>query len=349
MQTFSRRQIMAFAMVIVIAVILTAVIFWRQFQAFVRTPVNLPQDGMTYLLKKGTGLGGFSADLYHRGIISSLGSFRFLAQFQGHANQLRAGEYFFAPGLLPGQLLDMVRKGKVAQHTFTIIEGWNISTLLSAMGQRSDIEHMLENENVYTEKGLQHLSRIFNLPVDHPEGWFMPETYFFTLGMSDIEILQRATADMQSYLETAWRHRDKGLLLDKPYEALILASLIEKETGRADERKRISGVFHLRMQKHMRLETDPSVIYGMGQDYDGNIRKRDLRRDTPYNTYTRHGLPPTPIAMPSKAAIQAALHPKQDGSLYFVARGDGSHEFSKNLKAHLRAVRTYQLGQRHAH
>ncbi|RMH19640.1 MAG: endolytic transglycosylase MltG [Gammaproteobacteria bacterium] len=340
---------MTFSMVIAIAMVMAIVILWRQYQTFVRTPLNLPQDGMTYLLKKGTGLGSFSADLYRKKIISSLGYFRLLAQLQGQAKQLRAGEYFFASGLLPGQLLEMVTKGKVAQHSFTIIEGWNMATLLAAIGQRPDIEHTLENVDLASKKGLRHLAEIFNLPTEHPEGWFMPETYFFTLGMSDKQILQRATADMQSYLDKAWRHRDKGLLLKGPYEALILASLIEKETGQADERQKISGVFHLRMQKHMRLETDPSVIYGMGDEYDGNIRKRDLRKDTPYNTYTRHGLPPTPIAMPGKAAIQAALHPIMNGSLYFVAKGDGSHEFSKDLKSHLKAVRIYQLGKRHAH
>jgi UPF0755 protein len=180
----------------------------------------------------------------------------------------------------------------------------------------------------------------------HPEGRFFPETYHYTAGISDAMILRQAYRRMQAYLEEAWPGRDPDLPINTPYEALILASIVEKETGQAEERALIAGVFHNRLRKGMRLQTDPTVIYGMGEEYQGNIRRRDLERDTPYNTYTRAGLPPTPIAMPGAEAIHATLHPASTRALYFVARGDGSHEFSDTLVQHNKAVIKYQLGGR---
>ena len=180
-------------------------------------------------------------------------------------------------------------------------------------------------------------------PDEHPEGRFLPETYQFPRGSTDLEFLRRAYLGMEQALAEAWERRAKDLPLDSPYEALILASIVEKETGLASERARIAGVFVRRLKRGMRLQTDPTVIYGLGEGFDGNLRRKDLRTDTAYNTYTRQGLPPTPICLPGLDAIEAVLHPDEGNSLYFVARGDGSHEFSDTLKAHNRAVRKYQL------
>jgi UPF0755 protein len=181
------------------------------------------------------------------------------------------------------------------------------------------------------------------LAGEHPEGRFFPDTYYYTRGMSDVQLLQRAYQTMTQFLARAWQERDPDLPYQKPYEALIMASIIEKETGAPDERRQIAGVFVRRLQKHMRLQTDPTVIYGIGADFDGNLRRRDLTTDTPYNTYRRRGLPPSPIAMPGAEAIIAALHPDDSDKLYFVARGDGSHYFSATIEEHNRAVRKYQL------
>jgi UPF0755 protein len=182
---------------------------------------------------------------------------------------------------------------------------------------------------------------------EHPEGRFLPDTYHFPSGMTDVAFLKRAYDAMAEELADAWEKRDAGLPLRTPYEALILASIVEKETGKAGERPLIAGVFVQRLRKGMRLQTDPTVIYGMGEAFDGNIRRRDLLADTPYNTYTRNGLPPTPIAMPGRDAIAAAMHPQEDGYLYFVSRGDGSHYFSRTLEVHEQAVKKFQLGKSH--
>jgi UPF0755 protein len=181
------------------------------------------------------------------------------------------------------------------------------------------------------------------LSGEHPEGRFFPDTYQFPAGTTDVAVLQHAYAEMQRHLEQAWQGRAAGLPLANPYEALILASIVEKETGSPGERTRIAGVFIRRLQKNMRLQTDPTVIYGLGADFDGNLRRRDLETDSPYNTYMRAGLPPTPIALPGAAALHAALHPAPGDELYFVSRGDGTHHFSANFDEHTAAVRNYQL------
>ena len=329
---------------VIAAVAIAAFVFvWRDYKQFTQTPVQIENQGMSYTLKQGMGLARFSADLYDLGVIRSLAYFRWMAQQSGDIQNIRVGEYFFPVGITPMQILQKVQRGDVVQHSFTIIEGWNLKTVLLAVLQRKDIQQTLDPQAPKAVIASQ-------LAIDYPsaEGWLLPETYFFTLGMTDQQILKRAAAAMKLYLEKAWENRASNLLLKTPYEALILASLIEKETGQANERKEISGVFHRRLKKRMRLETDPTIIYGMGDAYHGNIRKKDLRKDTPYNTYTRHGLPPTPIAMPSAAAIDAALHPAEGSALYFVAKGDGSHVFSSNFSDHLTAVRRYQLRRRHA-
>lgn len=263
--------------------------------------------------------------------------------FEGQSSKVQAGEYHIPPGMLPNELLDMLVAGKVVQYSFTLVEGWNTRQLLAALKQNPDITHTLKTEDA------RQLMQELGLDKQHAEGWFFPDTYHFVRDTSDKALLKRASAAMRTQLDEQWQQRDSGLPYENVYQALIMASIIEKETGVAEERQKISGVFVRRLQKGMRLQTDPTVIYGIGESYDGNIRRKDLRTDTPYNTYTRGGLPPTPIAMPGLAAIHAALHPADGDSLYFVASGGGAHVFSSTLEQHNEAVIKYQLkGKRRA-
>ena len=251
--------------------------------------------------------------------------------------RLRVGEYALRHGLTPRGLLDKLERGLVIQHSFTIVEGWNIRDVRAALAKVDGLEH--------DSKGLDDaaLMKALGHPGQHPEGRFLPETYAWVKGDTDLDLLKRAHKALQAALDEAWAARAEDLPLKNANEALTLASIVEKETGIAEERPAIAGVFVRRLQIGMRLQTDPTVIYGMGAAYAGNIRRSDLTTDTPYNTYTRAGLTPTPIAMPGKAALRAATNPAKGDALYFVAVGDGSgrHVFSASLDAHNAAVREY--------
>jgi UPF0755 protein len=276
-------------------------------------------------------------DLKQRGILDKPVLLRFVARWQGQASKLKAGEYYLPTGTTPPQLLEILSSSQVVQYPLTIVEGWTFDQMMAAIRRDPILEHSLKevaNDQVMQYLGLDDL---------HPEGRFYPDTYHFPRGTTDVAFLKRAYKRMESVLEEAWRQRKKELPLKNPYEVLILASIIERETGIPEERGKIAGVFTRRLKRGMLLQTDPTVIYGMGERYDGNIRKRDLTRDTPYNTYLHKGLTPTPIAMPSGAAIHAALNPQEGNSLYFVATGDGGHYFSSTLEEHNKAVRKYQL------
>ena len=227
-------------------------------------------------------------------------------------------------------------EGRVSQAQISIIEGTTFRQLRNLLDADPDLRH---DSTAMSETDI--LQRV-GAPEAHAEGLFFPDTYYFASGASDLAILKRAYQTMQQRLQESWQQRSPGLPLQTPYQALILASIVEKETGQASDRDMIAGVFINRLRRGMRLQTDPSVIYGMGDKFDGNLRKRDLLTDTPYNTYTRAGLPPTPIALPGLAALQATLHPAKTDALYFVARGDGSSVFSKSLAQHNRAVAKYQ-------
>ncbi len=262
---------------------------------------------------------------------------RLWARWTGQAGSIHAGDYYIRAGTTPAELLDQFTSGDVKLYSFTIVEGWNHRELLTALQASEHVTATLTDEDwpgLLAELGNQG---------GHPEGLFLPETYRFPRNTSDREVLRQAYELMQNVLEEEWGARAEELSVTTPYEALILASIIEKETARGDERQRISGVFSRRLEKSMRLQTDPTVIYGIGPDFNGNLTRRDLRTDTPYNTYTRAGLPPTPIAMPGRAAIHAALHPAQGDELYFVATGleDGSHTFSTTKEEHDAAVTEY--------
>ncbi|MCJ0824372.1 endolytic transglycosylase MltG [Luteimonas sp. 50] len=260
-----------------------------------------------------------------------------LARQLGAAGKLQVGEYALDPGTTPRQLLLRMREGKVISHRITIVEGWNMRELRAALARAQPLEH----ETAQLDDAA--LMAALGQPGVHPEGRFLPETYVYTRGDSDLDVLGRARAAMAEALDAAWESRVPGLPLRSKEEALVLASIVEKETGIAEERPRIAGVFVRRLELGMKLQTDPTVIYGMGEQYAGNIRRADLATDTPYNTYTRPGLPPTPIAMPGAAALQAATHPAQGDALYFVAVGDGSgrHVFTRSLAEHQAAVREY--------
>lgn len=263
--------------------------------------------------------------------------FEWFGRATGQAGKVRAGEYRFPAHSTPREAMARLVSGEVVLHAVTIVEGWNFRQLRAALTGHEAIAQQLgeiPDAEVMTRLGKPGMA---------PEGWFLPETYRFARGTTDLELLRMAHEAMEQALAETWTARADDLPLESPYEALILASIIEKETGLADERREIAGVFARRLKRGMRLQTDPTVIYGLGQDFDGNLRRTDLRTDTPYNTYTRHGLPPTPIAMPGRAALAAAVNPAAGTALFFVATGrpDGSHYFSETLEEHNRAVARY--------
>lgn len=313
--------------------------FTVQLINFKSTPINLTEEKV-FVVSPGSSLSKIAYAMQAEGLIVQPRYFSLLGRWSGHAANLKTGEYLLKPGMTPLQVLDKIVAGDVIDYSLTVVEGWRFKQMLDAIHKQNKLDHSL--------KGLspEEIMAQLGHPGEHPEGRFLPETYHFTAGMSDLDFLKRAYTAMQRLLEQEWSQRDKGLPYKSPYEALIMASIVEKETGIASERPEIAGVFVRRLQKRMRLQTDPTVIYGIGESYDGNIRKRDLLRDTPYNTYTRHGLPPTPIALPGADAIRAALHPAKGDSLYFVAMGEGGngrHYFSATLEEHINAVRKYQL------
>jgi UPF0755 protein len=262
---------------------------------------------------------------------------RILGRELNVAGRLHAGEYALSPGLTPRELLRRMVAGEVVQHRLTIVDGWRFKQLRLALANETGLAQTLQGMSD------EDIAQRLGIGMDKPEGWFLPETYAWVKGESDLDVLKRAHAAMHKALDRLWPARDTGVKLASPYAALILASIVEKETAQPSERPLIAGVFLRRLNIGMRLQTDPAVIYGVGDAYDGSLHRRDLESDTPYNTYTREGLPPTPIALPGLPALEAVLHPAASDALYFVARGDGSHEFSPTLEAHDRAVRKYQL------
>lgn len=260
-------------------------------------------------------------------------------RFSGQARQIKAGSYELVPGTTPRRLLSMLVRGEETLKSVTLVEGWTFAQVRAALQKA---EHLApDTVGLGPEVIMEKLGR----PGLHPEGRFFPDTYTYAKGSSDLSVLKRAARAMDKRLEAAWAQRSPDTPLKTPAEALILASIVEKETGKPSDRPQIGGVFTNRLRLGMMLQTDPTVIYGLGSQFDGNLRKRDLLADTPYNTYTRAGLPPTPIAMPGKAALLAAVQPAATPALYFVARGDGSSHFSASLDEHNRAVNKYIRGQ----
>ncbi|WP_199099195.1 endolytic transglycosylase MltG [Dyella sp. ASV21] len=323
---------------VLLAVAASLVYGWMDYQRFVRTPLTVSVQTPSIDVARGNSLRDVVAQLREQHVTSTGPLYwRVLAEQLRVAGRLHAGEYALPSGMTPRDLLLNMAAGKVLQRNFTIVDGWNFRELRQALAKA---DRLRQDAAGLDDAGL--MAKI-GASGEMPEGRFLPETYAYVKGDSDLDILRRAHAAMTRMLDTLWAQRDKDLPLATPYDALILASIVEKETGRADERPRIAGVFVRRLQTRMLLQTDPTVIYGMGESYAGNIHKSDLTTDTPYNTYTRQGLPPTPIAMPGKPAIEAALHPAAGSELYFVAKGDGTHVFSSTLDEHNRNVACYQL------
>ena len=296
----------------------------------------LPQVPYEFTLRHGSSLTSVARQLSDAGVLQESWQFIILARLYGKASEIKAGSYELEQNLTSLQLLRMISRGDVSQSEIAFIEGWTFKQMRKALDEHQAVRHEtagLSEHEILVRIGAQE---------NAAEGMFFPDTYYFSAGMSDLDILRRAHQLMQVRFAEAWRERAPDLPYTNPYEAMIMASIVEKESGRNAERPLIAGVFINRLHLGMKLQTDPTVIYGMGDAYSGNIRKKDLLTDTTYNTYTRMGLPPTPIAMPGAAAIYATLHPAKTSALYFVGRNDGTHQFSSNLAEHNRAVARYQ-------
>lgn len=304
-------------------------------------PIHAPQ---VVDVPRGATLNGLLRDFQHRGVIASPRQRFYLswyARLTGQAQSLKAGEYSFGPGLRAIDLTALLASGQVVLHELTVVEGWQFSQALAAVRAHPALKQTLPATGA-----AEALMAALDRPGLHPEGRFYPDTYRFPRGTSDVEFLRRAFRMLERVLAEEWAARAPDLPYADPDQALTMASIVERETGMVGERGEIAGVFVRRLRKGMRLQTDPSVIYGLGAAFDGNLRKRDLLADGPYNTYTRGGLPPTPICLPGRAALHAALHPAPGKTLYFVSRGDGSHVFSETFAEHDAAVRKFQLKRR---
>ena len=325
-----------------IASIVLLIDFYFSAKIYTQMHAELPITGPeTIILSRGSSIRTLANQLIEKDLLENKDYFLIWGKLNRQETRLQAGEYVITPGLSLAGLLNNMVAGNVVQHDLVLIEGYTFRQILQTIWQNSIITKQLQNlsdEEIMTALGHEG---------EHPEGRFYPDTYYISRGVTDIELLKRAYDEMARILQQEWQQREENLPLKSSYEALILASIVEKESAIAEERPLIAGLFINRLRKKMRLQTDPTVIYGI-ENYDGNIRFKDLRKDTPYNTYTRHGLPPTPIALAGREAIHATLHPDKTNYLYFVAFGDGSgkHVFSTNLKDHEKAVDRYQRKKR---
>ena len=308
--------------------------------AWYREPLPLPRSPFDFEVRAGASLSTIARSLHDAGVLPHAAALTLLARARGADRAIKAGSYEIERGItLPG-LLAKLTQGDVSQSAVTIVEGTTFAELKRALRGSAQVGHV-----VVDRPDTELLARIGAVEA-HPEGLFFPDTYFLATGSSDLALLKRAYRSLRERLDAAWSRRAPDLPLASPYDALILASIVEKETGHAKDRPLIASVFINRLKRGMRLQTDPAVIYGMGARFDGNLRKRDLEADTPYNTYLRDGLPPTPIALPSQASIDVVVNPPATAYLYFVSRGDGTSEFSANLVDHNRAVSKYQKAAR---
>jgi UPF0755 protein len=309
---------------------------------YVSSPLGVAQLPVEVEIRPGSGFRGTVAQLERAGIRIKPWHFEALARLLGRERDIKAGNYLFAQPLTPSDLLDKLTRGDVTQAEVRLIEGWTFAQFRQALDASADLKH--------DSQGLPEADVLARIQAteQHPEGLFFPDTYLFAKGSSDLHVLRRAYRAMQRHLNQEWNARAPNAPYRSPYEALIMASIIEKETGKPSEREQIGGVLVNRLRIGMRLQVDPTIIYGLGASFDGNLKKVHLLEDGPYNTYTRAGLPPTPIAMPGLASIRAAVRPGKTDALYYVSRGDGSSQFSRNLEEHNRAVSKYQLRGRPA-
>lgn len=303
---------------------------------FAASPVPLRASPLAFEIQPGLSLRGAATAMAEAGVGFRPWQFSLLGRWSGQANGIKAGSYEVETGITPGQLLEKLTRGDVTQAEIVFVEGRTFRQLRTALDADAHVRH--DTQGLTDAEVLARIGAV----EPHPEGLFFPDTYLFAKQSSDLAILRRAYQAMQRHLAVAWAGRDASVPFATPYQALIMASIVEKETSQPADRPLVASVFANRLRIGMPLQTDPTVIYGLGDKFDGNLRKRDLLADGPYNTYTRKGLPPTPIAMPGLASIEATLRPSVSDKLYFVARGDGSSHFSRSLEEHNRAVAKYQ-------
>lgn len=320
-----------------IAAMLVLLAAWIAANRWLDTPIALDPDGRRIEVPVGQPFAHTAQDLAGIGLVDHPRLFAAYARLRGTDSRVRAGEYQVPPGTTPRQLLALLESGAVVRRSITVVEGWTFRDLRRALEKDTALVQTLSGEDDAA------VMAALGEPGVAPEGLFFPDTYLYDKGTTDLAILRTARERMRVELDAAWAAREQDLPLETAYQALVLASIVEKETALTTERARIAGVFTHRLRSGMRLQTDPTVIYGLGPDFDGNLRRSDLERDGPYNTYTRTGLPPTPIALPGAASLAAAVRPDERGETYFVATGlpDGSHEFSRTLAQHERAVARY--------
>ncbi len=331
-----KRLLLPLAAVAITAALAVALLS-AKVDSFMSTELMIPDDGIEFEIPVGSSFASVSGNLIASGVIENDRWLRLYVRWHKIGGAIQAGDYLIEPGSTPLSVLTQFTDGSVRLYAFTLVEGWNYREVLAALQANEAVAESM------TEEDWPALLEALGADVTHPEGLFLPETYRFPRNTSDRAVLELAYDQMQIVLAEEWATRDTNTPVKNAYEALVLASIVEKETARIDERPKIAGVFARRMLKRMRLQTDPTVIYGIGPAFDGNLTRKHLRTDSLYNTYTRHGLPPTPIAMPGRAAINAALNPEAGSELYFVATGlgDGSHKFSATKAEHDAAVAEY--------
>jgi len=325
-----------FVIVVVLLVLLAIVIGVGTFRWSSKPIIPVNHQEIAFTIKPSSSVRSTAQQMAAAGIPMNPWLFELFVRSTGKSSKLKAGSYDLDPGITPEQLTTKLIRGEFSLASLSIIEGWTFKQMRQAVEEHPELNH--ETINLSDVELLAKITTEYKTP----EGLFFPDTYLFAKGSSDLLIYKQAHTVLIKRLNDAWKQRDTTLPYKSPYEALIMASIIEKETGQKSERGMIAGVFVNRLMTGMLLQTDPTVIYGMGDQYKGQIRKRDLQTDTPYNTYTRPGLPPTPIALPGLAAMSAAMHPAKTNALYFVARGNGTSQFSDNLDDHNRAVNQYQ-------
>ncbi|WP_425254532.1 endolytic transglycosylase MltG [Janthinobacterium sp. NFX145] len=327
---------MAFFKKLVVSSVIAAIGVGGTFVYWAQQPITTDGEAIPFTISPGSGAHAAGQQIADAGVPIVPILFNMLARIEGKTSKIKAGSYELKPGTTPQRLITQLARGEFAQESLTIIEGWTFKQMRLAMANHPGLKH--DTVDLSDKELMAKISPEYVLP----EGLFFPDTYLFAKGASEMQIFKQAHAAMIGRLSEAWDKRDPALPYKNPYEALIMASIVEKETGQKSERAMIAGVFVNRLKTGMLLQTDPTVIYGMGDNYQGKIRKRDLEADTPYNTYTRGGLPPTPIALAGAQSLTAALAPARTQALYFVARGDGTSQFSANLPDHNRAVNQYQ-------
>lgn len=327
------RGLLALAGIVAVAVITSVWLFARS----VNAPLSGLSEAQIYEVRPGSNLSRVATDLHAQGHLVHPLVLRLLARWQGVGATIQQGEYRLQPGMSATDLLQAMVSGEVVQYRVTLLEGWTLRQALVAIQQAEKVSLQLA-----PDASLADIARAMAIPRDNPEGLVFPDTYFYTKGTSDVEILRRGYQRLETVLQDAWSTRLGALPYETPYQALIMASIIEKESAAASERGHIAGVFVRRLEQGMRLQSDPTVIYGIGEDFDGDLRRTDLRTTTDYNTYRINGLPPTPIALAGRDSIHASLNPLPSDYLYFVSRGDGSHQFSATLEQHNAAVNRYQ-------